>query len=108
MTRLLSLDRIPRPGGPSRPGGPGVRLTTYFPLSRAEETERLLSGVRAKQLLWASLKAAPGPTVAGVDLGRMQARADSQAATLTELHRWAATEAIQPAPAGAPPQSGEG
>lgn len=74
------------------------RLTSYSPLSRVEETEALLVGVRAKQLLWSAMETALGPTVAGVDLSRMAGRADSQAATLTELHRWATTEAFQPAP----------
>lgn len=75
------------------------RLRTYSPLSRVEETEALLAGVRAKQLLWSSLENALGPVVAGIELAPLQARADSQIATLTELHRWATTEAFQPATA---------
>lgn len=76
------------------------RLRTYSPLSRVFEAEGLLAGIQSKLVLWEALEVALGPTAGGVELAPLVARAESQLATMRELHHWAVTEAFQPAAAG--------
>lgn len=88
------------------------RLLHYSPLSRVYEAEGLVSGITAKRQLWLTLSEAVGPTCAGADLGVLVERADDQLATVAGFHRWAVSEAFQPAgpephdrSAGDPPTS---
>lgn len=73
------------------------RVLRYSPLSRVYEAEGLCSGITAKRQLWLALTEAVGPSGAGADLGALVERADDQLATVAGFHRWAVTEAFQPA-----------
>lgn len=77
-------------------------VSGYSPLSRVVELELLIAGVATKRQLWRSL----GTVSAGGGFDDDIARADEQIDRLTELHRWAVSEAfygvsidIGPAPA---------
>ncbi len=76
------------------------RLVRYSPLSRVYEAEGLVSGITAKRQLWLALTEAVGPVSAGADLTVLVERADDQLATVAGFHRWAVTEAFQPAEPG--------
>lgn len=64
------------------------RVRQYSPLSRVLELEGLEVGVRAKQLMWATLAQAQSaePRLASIDLGSLQRRADDELQRLRRLH----------------------
>lgn len=73
---------------------PNGRWLEYSPLSRMLELEGLVLGVTGKLSLWRALRRIRGDTVAGVDLGELEARAQSQRERLEELRLRAAAEAL--------------
>lgn len=64
----------------------------YSPLSRILESEMMLAGVSAKHRLWVSLQACcrEDPRLAGVDVERLEKRAEEQLELLRDFHRDAA------------------
>jgi hypothetical protein len=67
-------------------------LIGYSPLSRVLELEALISGVKAKRLLWQSLRHTDA--AAHVDLDQMESRTKAQLETLVAIHEQAATIAF--------------
>jgi hypothetical protein len=78
---------------------PNRRLHGYSPLSRLLEAEAMMTGVAAKQRLWASLRSggAGRPQLASYDLPGLDERAGEQLAVLSALHEQAAAVAFDPA-----------
>jgi hypothetical protein len=73
------------------------QLTGYSDLSRLEELETLVVGIRGKMALWGTLEEAGGRWLAGIDLQRLQANAARQQAEAEELRRGAARRAFHEA-----------
>ncbi len=71
-------------------------LTRYSDLSRLEELEGLLIGVRGKMALWDSLAAAADDRFADVDFQALRERAQRQHDRLDAFHRDAARVALAP------------
>jgi hypothetical protein len=67
-------------------------LIGYSPLSRVLELEALIAGVKAKRLLWDSLRHTEAAR--GVDLDLMESRAKQQLDTLVAIHEEAAAIAF--------------
>jgi hypothetical protein len=77
------------------------QLTGYSDLSRLEELEALVVGIRGKLALWGTLEEAGGSWIVGLDLPRLQELATQQHQTAEELRRGAARRAFyQTPPAG--------
>lgn len=70
------------------------QLTGYSDLSRLEELEALVLGIRGKMALWGTLAEAGARWVVGIDLPRLQARAAQQQEVAEELRRGAARRAF--------------
>ena len=71
------------------------------PSGRVTEVEALMSGVQAKQRLWASLRviSASRPELGGFDFAALEQQSADQLRTLGEVHEWAVREAWEtPAP----------
>ena len=69
-------------------------LVSYSPLSRLEELEGLVLGVRGKLALWDSLSALADERFAGLDLEDLKARARAQLEDLERFRLEAAREAL--------------
>jgi hypothetical protein len=69
-------------------------LLSYSPLSRVLELETLMSAIRGKQSLWATLHtAAPShPEWSHIDFARLKRRGSQQLESLERVHEWAVTE----------------
>ena len=95
-----------RPSGPKRAAGwlaekagrfkLNGQLTGYSPLSRVLELEGLCLGVQGKVSLWRSLQelSVKDGRLAGVDLDRLERRAERQLAELEKFRRAAAARAF--------------
>jgi hypothetical protein len=62
------------------------RLTGYSPLSRVLELEALAMALAGQRRQWEALGRIPGARLDGVDVARMLARTDEQAARVGQLH----------------------
>lgn len=71
-------------------------LLQYSDLTRLEELEGLLLGVRGKRALWESLEAAADERFSDIDFHRLQQRAEHQLARLEAHHHEAARHTFAP------------
>jgi hypothetical protein len=73
---------------------PNRHILTYSPLSRVLELESLMSGVQAKQRLWAVLRLAVPlqPEWSQFDFEALERQGHTQLDRLGQIHEWAVAE----------------